>query len=107
MPIYQASGMMSKALGVYQTYIDSLNEDIKRVFNVSAPSRSYIYPYVPCTCDYFARASSLWAGASERGIEVDGVRVAAAPQPHTPMHASWLNLQIGARPGRLRDACEA
>lgn len=33
-PIYQASSMMSKALGVYQTYVESLNEDIKRVFHV-------------------------------------------------------------------------
>ncbi len=34
MPIYQASSMMSKALTVYQTYVESLNEDIKRVFHV-------------------------------------------------------------------------
>lgn len=28
--------MMSKALGVYQTYVESLNDDIKRVFHVSS-----------------------------------------------------------------------
>lgn len=33
-PIFQASSMMSKALGVYQTYVDSLNDDLKRVFHV-------------------------------------------------------------------------
>ncbi len=34
MPIYQASGMMRKALTVYQTYVEMMNEDIKKVFQV-------------------------------------------------------------------------
>jgi hypothetical protein len=33
-PIFQAASMMSKALGVYQTYVDSLSDDLKRVFHV-------------------------------------------------------------------------
>lgn len=33
-PIYQASGLAMKALSVYQTYIEMMNNDIKRAFQV-------------------------------------------------------------------------
>ncbi|GMH41155.1 hypothetical protein BSKO_09065 [Bryopsis sp. KO-2023] len=36
-PIYQASGLAMKALSVYQTYIEMMNDDIKRAFQVRNP----------------------------------------------------------------------
>eukprot|EP00195_Chlamydomonas_chlamydogama_P006597 CAMPEP_0202904758 /NCGR_PEP_ID=MMETSP1392-20130828/30978_1 /ASSEMBLY_ACC=CAM_ASM_000868 /TAXON_ID=225041 /ORGANISM="Chlamydomonas chlamydogama, Strain SAG 11-48b" /LENGTH=723 /DNA_ID=CAMNT_0049592553 /DNA_START=19 /DNA_END=2190 /DNA_ORIENTATION=+ len=36
-PMYQASGMMRKALTVYQTYVEMMNEDIRRVFHERNP----------------------------------------------------------------------
>lgn len=33
-PIYQASGLAMKALTVYQTYIEMMNEEIKKAFQV-------------------------------------------------------------------------
>ena len=34
-PIYQASGLAMKALTVYQTYIEMMNEEIKKAFQVA------------------------------------------------------------------------
>lgn len=34
-PIYQASGLAMKALSVYQTYIEMMNDDIKKAFQVN------------------------------------------------------------------------
>lgn len=36
MPIYQASGLAQKALTVYQTYIEMMNDAIKAAFQVNA-----------------------------------------------------------------------
>lgn len=33
-PIYQASGLAIKALSVYQTYIEMMNEEIRTAFQV-------------------------------------------------------------------------
>ena len=33
-PIYQASGLAMKALSVYQTYIEMMNDDVKKAFKV-------------------------------------------------------------------------
>ena len=33
MPIYQASGLATKALSVYQAYIEMMNEDIRTAFD--------------------------------------------------------------------------
>ena len=35
-PIYQASGLAQKAMTVYQTYIEMMNDAIKVAFQVSA-----------------------------------------------------------------------
>ena len=34
-PIYQASGLARRAISVYQTYIEMMNDDIKAAFQVS------------------------------------------------------------------------
>lgn len=36
-PIIQASGLARKALTVFQTYIEMMNEDIRRALNVRNP----------------------------------------------------------------------
>jgi len=33
-PIYQASGLAAKAMTIYQTYIEMMNEDIRKAFQV-------------------------------------------------------------------------
>jgi cleavage and polyadenylation specificity factor subunit 3 len=39
-PIYQASGLARKALSIFQTYIEMMNEDIKAAFDqVALPLR--------------------------------------------------------------------
>ena len=35
-PIYQASGLAAKAMTIYQTYIEMMNEDIRKAFQVLA-----------------------------------------------------------------------
>ncbi|GIL46994.1 hypothetical protein Vafri_3840 [Volvox africanus] len=78
-PIYQASSMMSKALGVYQTYVESLNEDIKKVFHERNPFKfrhvqtlknpaHFIADYSgPCVI--MATPSGLQSGASRDFFE--------------------------------------
>ncbi|PNW75066.1 hypothetical protein CHLRE_12g498050v5 [Chlamydomonas reinhardtii] len=78
-PIYQASSMMSKALGVYQTYVESLNDDIKRVFHERNPFKfrhvqtlknpaHFISDYSgPCVI--MATPSGLQSGASRDFFE--------------------------------------
>lgn len=78
-PIYQASSMMSKALGVYQTYVDSLNEDIKRVFNDRNPFKfrhvqtlknpSHFISDYSGPCVVLATPSGLQSGASRDFFE--------------------------------------
>lgn len=34
-PIYQASGQAKRALSIFQTYIEMMNDDIRRAFKVS------------------------------------------------------------------------
>ena len=34
-PIYQASGQAKRALSIFQTYIEMMNEDIRRAFKVA------------------------------------------------------------------------
>ena len=37
-PIYQASGLATKALSVYQAYIEMMNEDIRTAFDQVRPA---------------------------------------------------------------------
>ena len=41
-PIYQASGLATKALSVYQAYIEMMNEDIRAAFD-------QVRPMFPCS----------------------------------------------------------
>ena len=38
-PIYQASGLAAKSMTIYQTYIEMMNEDIRKAFQVRCSSR--------------------------------------------------------------------
>ncbi|GFR43562.1 hypothetical protein Agub_g4655 [Astrephomene gubernaculifera] len=78
-PIYQASSMMSKALGVYQTYVESLNDDIKRVFHDRNPfkfrhvqtlkSPAHFISDYSGPCVIMATPSGLQSGASRDFFE--------------------------------------
>lgn len=55
-PIYQASGLARRALGVFQTYIAMMNEDIKAAFGQVCPYLQHGLPEsaadiaaIPCT----------------------------------------------------------
>ena len=39
-PIYQASGLARRAISVYQTYIEMMNDDIKAAFQVCTAYKS-------------------------------------------------------------------
>ena len=39
-PIYQASGLARRAISVYQTYIEMMNDDIKAAFQVCDVTRT-------------------------------------------------------------------
>lgn len=39
-PIYQAGGVATKALNVFQTYVGMMNEDIQKAFEVSEAVRA-------------------------------------------------------------------
>ena len=38
-PIYQASGLAAKSMTIYQTYIEMMNEDIRKAFQVRCPDK--------------------------------------------------------------------
>lgn len=40
-PIYQASGLARRAISVYQTYIEMMNDDIKAAFQVSPATQGF------------------------------------------------------------------
>lgn len=40
-PIYQASGLARRAISVYQTYIEMMNDDIKAAFQVSTSATPF------------------------------------------------------------------
>ena len=55
-PIYQASGLATKALSVYQAYIEMMNEDIRTAFDqvrpascsaAQQPMPNAVVPYMP------------------------------------------------------------
>ena len=41
-PIYQASGLARRAMTIYQTYIEMMNEDIQAAFQVTHSASPYI-----------------------------------------------------------------
>ena len=41
-PIYQASGLARRAISVYQTYIEMMNDDIKAAFQVCALTKNLL-----------------------------------------------------------------
>ena len=43
-PIYQASGLARRAISVYQTYIEMMNDDIKAAFQVCDVTRTPATP---------------------------------------------------------------
>ena len=44
-PIYQASGLASRAMSVYQTYIEFMNEDIKEAFQMKS-NNPFVFKHV-------------------------------------------------------------
>ncbi|GAX76938.1 hypothetical protein CEUSTIGMA_g4385.t1 [Chlamydomonas eustigma] len=71
-PIYQSSGMMRKALTVYETYVEMMNEDIKKVFQDRNPFNFRHVTHLSGTqhfddvgpCVLMATPSGLQSGAS-------------------------------------------
>ena len=45
-PIYQASGLARRAISVYQTYIEMMNDDIKAAFQVHS---LFVFACLLCT----------------------------------------------------------
>ncbi len=75
-PIYQASGMMRKALSVYQTYVEMMNEDIRKVFRERNPFNFRHVTHLKNThqfddvgpCVLMATPSGLQSGVSRWGL---------------------------------------
>lgn len=55
-PIYQASGLARRAISVYQTYIEMMNDDIKAAFQVRN-----IIPYQAACCAVCLDAQMTWS----------------------------------------------
>ena len=42
-PIYQASGLARRAMSIYQTYIEMMNDDIKAAFQVASCEKTHLF----------------------------------------------------------------
>ena len=66
-PIYQASGLATKALSVYQAYIEMMNEDIRTAFDqvrhASLLSRAAAASWAQLQCNGLSDRSSPGRGS--------------------------------------------
>ena len=54
-PIYQASGLARRAISVYQTYIEMMNDDIKQAFQVCMLHACTVFFVSFCTVLFHAQ----------------------------------------------------
>lgn len=82
-PVLQASGLARKALGVFQTYLEMMNEDIKRAIATRNPFNFRRVAAPPSSLPPPARVRTRWGLACGRAAPgaVCGRRRSLAPPP--------------------------
>lgn len=111
-PIYQASGLARRAISVYQTYIEMMNDDIKAAFQVCfqcAPVMPVLDSLCMCTasssvllhCEFSNKAhKNLWASWIASGLSCAPAHVLDSLQivtsNHVSLHAGVQSLHVQA-----------